>query len=410
MSTRNGNLERGKRSLVRGLAALSLAIPMTASAGPGPDWQDAFDAVPQNFLADSTTTVQSIVLPDQRTLPYGLLGPVDGEPVLMIPGTPSGEAQSVGLESYLSSIQQENLRIVTPGKPGNGVMPADFDATIDSWVDDAVYLMQQLGYTNFKVLAISGGGPYADNLLTRYPDKVELAVFAAAIRAGANSATLAQPPGSNYCPFPSAQAMESFTIPNPAPPGVPPFCAGVTPFLCESLAIVNIPGFLTFALPPRSMDVWSSAGLVDPVTGEGLIVQDTQYTVLTQNSSAGFHWDMFNFCNTDTDAYDYAAAQMPVYLHTGSADTNVLPADMAWRETVYPNVVSSRVYEGETHAVWTRAMGQILLELGGRGNRTLLCKDGASKEMPSHSSAIQTWLANDEATLDICPWAGTPGE
>jgi len=96
-------------------------------------------------------------LKDGRNLGYIEYGNPKGIPIFLFHGTPG--SRIFGLEEPL--IQQENLRIFTPERPGYGLSDPLNGRTIERYPDDIAELANHLEIEKFHVAGMSGGGPYA---------------------------------------------------------------------------------------------------------------------------------------------------------------------------------------------------------------------------------------------------------
>lgn len=98
--------------------------------------------------------METIALPDGRTLAYDEYGDADAPPVVFCHGTP-GSRRSAALFEDCSA------RIVAPDRPGIGASDPDAGRDFDSWREDVAALTEELGIDEFGVVGFSGGGPFA---------------------------------------------------------------------------------------------------------------------------------------------------------------------------------------------------------------------------------------------------------
>lgn len=103
---------------------------------------------------------QQIELQDGRILGYAEFGPSDGNPVFYFHGFPSSRLdwQLVNEDNLLQDL---NVHIIAPDRPGYGLSDFQNGRTILDWPDDVLELANALQIDRFAVLGISGGGPYA---------------------------------------------------------------------------------------------------------------------------------------------------------------------------------------------------------------------------------------------------------
>jgi len=115
------------------------------------------------------TEKSQITLPDGRTLGFALYGAVRGNPILYFHGFPSSRlearfAHDLGLEF--------GARIIAVDRPGYGLSDYLPGRTILDWPKDILKLADTLGIDRFRVMAVSGGGPYALACAHRIPERI----------------------------------------------------------------------------------------------------------------------------------------------------------------------------------------------------------------------------------------------
>jgi pimeloyl-ACP methyl ester carboxylesterase len=107
--------------------------------------------------------------PDGRVVSYASWGDPGGRPLLQIHGTPGSRlSRSPDPELYA----RLGAHVVTFDRPGYGGSSVHPDRTILSVADDALAVVDALGWDGFAVLGVSGGGPHALALGTRAPERV----------------------------------------------------------------------------------------------------------------------------------------------------------------------------------------------------------------------------------------------
>jgi len=107
-------------------------------------------------------------LSDRRELGYIEYGAPDGVPILLIHGTPGSRIFGLENEPF---VDRENLRIITPERPGYGLSSPMKDRSIGCFSEDIEELADYLEIQEFHVAGVSGGGAYtlacASNLSSR---------------------------------------------------------------------------------------------------------------------------------------------------------------------------------------------------------------------------------------------------
>ena len=114
---------------------------------------------------------QQISLQDGRALGYAEFGPPDGFPVFYFHGFPSSRLDWQ-LVSEDSLLQDVNVRIIAPDRPGYGLSDFLNGRKLFDWPDDVLELANTLQIYRFGVLGISGGGPYAAACASKIRDRL----------------------------------------------------------------------------------------------------------------------------------------------------------------------------------------------------------------------------------------------
>jgi pimeloyl-ACP methyl ester carboxylesterase len=121
-------------------------------------------------------TEASIQLPDKRKLAYVLWGPADGEPVLYFHGTPSSRLEPSLLYAYNINLEElllkYKVRLISIDRPGIGLSTFNANGNFVSFAEDVQVLAQRLEINNCKVMAWSGGGPFALAIAHRFPSLI----------------------------------------------------------------------------------------------------------------------------------------------------------------------------------------------------------------------------------------------
>ncbi len=97
-------------------------------------------------------------LSDERKLGFIDYGSSDGVPIFLFHGTPG--SRIFGLENE-PLVDKENLRIITPKRPGYGLSSPVKGRHIECFTADIKELADDLEIREFHVAGVSGGGPYA---------------------------------------------------------------------------------------------------------------------------------------------------------------------------------------------------------------------------------------------------------
>jgi pimeloyl-ACP methyl ester carboxylesterase len=112
----------------------------------------------------------SVAVRGERRLSFAEFGTPGGAPVIWMHGTPGGRRQ-VPVEARRYALEHE-LRIIGIDRPGIGTStPHLYDDVLD-WTGDLEVLADNLGLDTFRVIGLSGGGPYALAAGAALPDRV----------------------------------------------------------------------------------------------------------------------------------------------------------------------------------------------------------------------------------------------
>lgn len=110
-----------------------------------------------------------IRLKDGRALGVSRFGQESALPVLMFHGIPGSRLFAFPTETPLDDGQ---LQIVLPERPGYGLSDGKAGRTILDWVADITQMADTLGLTEFHIIGLSGGGPYALACAHQLPERV----------------------------------------------------------------------------------------------------------------------------------------------------------------------------------------------------------------------------------------------
>lgn len=113
-------------------------------------------------------------LPDGRSLSYARYGDPKGDPVVFHHGWPSSRYQA----SFLDPIAREReICLLAPDRPGVGNSDPRPNRHFSDWPEDLAAFADQLGIERFKILGISGGGPYTLAACAGLGDRIERAAI-----------------------------------------------------------------------------------------------------------------------------------------------------------------------------------------------------------------------------------------
>lgn len=111
----------------------------------------------------------ALTLSDGRSLAFTTYGDGDGVPVLAMHGSPDS---ATVWRLADTAARNTGVRLIAPDRPGFGASTPKPGRSILDWVDDLDELTDHLGLRDYRMLAISGGSPYALATAWRHPDRV----------------------------------------------------------------------------------------------------------------------------------------------------------------------------------------------------------------------------------------------
>ncbi|MFC9673813.1 MULTISPECIES: alpha/beta fold hydrolase [unclassified Streptomyces] len=347
-----------------GCAALALLGGMvlggsgavSASPPAEPKVQNTFDALGPD--------VRAAKLPSGRTAHYTDSGPRDGVPVLYIGGTGTS-ARAVHMTDFFRTTRADlGLRLISVERNGFGDTAYDPALGKADFARDALDVLDRLGVEKFRIVAISGGGPYAAELAARAPGRVSALHLAAAL-----------PPYGEK----------------------PAYCAMSDDALAAALKDSITDPRKWWAFPDDS-PVKSIPGFADTAYEDGARTYNQRGQ---QADPAPQVHEQRLYC--ERPGPDLSKLTAPVHLYGGDKDTTVPPATLAtWRQQFPADRVTVRTYADSAHDVQYRHWDQILVDLAGHGDRTVVCRDSHTRVPPADEAA--RLVARKRATLGSCAW------
>ena len=112
----------------------------------------------------------TLQLSDGRVLAWREFGDPNGRPVIAVHGSPDSSAIWALFHDAAARCE---LRVIAPDRPGFGGSTPLPGRSIVDWVDDLDALTEHLNLKSYRVLAISGGSPYALASAWKHPNRVE---------------------------------------------------------------------------------------------------------------------------------------------------------------------------------------------------------------------------------------------
>ena len=112
----------------------------------------------------------SVAVRDDRRLSFAEFGTPRGAAVFWLHGTPGGRRQ-IPVEARMFA-EQHDVRIIGVDRPGIGTSTPHLYENVLDWTGDLAVLADNLGVDTFRVIGLSGGGPYALAAGAALPERV----------------------------------------------------------------------------------------------------------------------------------------------------------------------------------------------------------------------------------------------
>lgn len=326
-------------------------------------------AFPQNFDPIGPG-VMALETQEGRTIRYIDQGEADWTPVVFAGGNGTSVRVFALLEFLRSMRESLKLRFISIQR--NGFGDSEFNALEDysHFATDVEILLTHLRVDKFAVVAVSGGGPYINELVARAPERVTTVHMAAAYSHPLDGESGAMDLICNIPPEHRGEFSESFSH-NPKE---------WFAFPAQS-SIHQIPGFQAQAFDDaaRTFFMGGQMGATEALVHEFEL-----------------------YCTKDLATIDLNSFGGEVFIYAGTNDSTVSINHVhEWESQFGTAVVRQRIYEGEGHDVQYRHWDQILLDIGGMGSTTLLCADG-KEALFTDTEALSALESG--AGMGLCAW------
>ena len=121
---------------------------------------------------------QQFRLRDGRNLGFAEYGQPEGIPLVYFHGWPSSRLEPRSMQQVCADM---GVRLIAPDRPGFGLSDFQPGRTIPGFADDTRELANHLGLSEFAVLGISGGGPYAAACAAKIPERLTGALLVCSV-------------------------------------------------------------------------------------------------------------------------------------------------------------------------------------------------------------------------------------
>lgn len=305
-----------------------------------------------------------------RQLIYIDEGEKDWKTVLFFSGAGTS-VQAFYLTEFAHTFRNElKLRVISLERNGYGQTEFIAGQNYSDYASDVKELLDSLGVNKFVGVAISGGGPYMATVAEAVPEKVEALHFAAAYSFAENG-PLGSCKSFKEDPKKFENDLASW-VKNPM----------VWWDLGKNTSVHQIPAFQDTANNEGAHAFFIRGQMADPTP---VVHEYTMYCTVPMPKEA-------------------SKLAVPIFMYYGTADTSVVMGHAEFWKKHYPASKSQtlRTYENEGHDVQYRHWDQILLDMAGQGDQTIICQKGEGKLVkPSEADKL---VGAGEAILGLCSW------
>ena len=287
-------------------------------------------------------------------------------------GSPEGRAvvfiggQGTSLEAFQltefarSTREKLGLRVISVERNGFGELAFDPKLGYADYAKEVLAVLDHLKVDKFAIMAISGGGAYAAHLAATVPDRVISLHAGAAV---ARTLPTRSAPDCSITPDVANEKAKKWTTSPKDWWGVP------------GSPVLIIPGWQTTAYADATRSFYVGGQMGDP--------------------KALAHENMLP-CSKDA-VIDAKKITAPVFLYWGEADKAVPVEQMEMWKAALPNVARATVYPGEGHTVQYRHWDQIMVDMAGYADQTVVCRDGETVLVPADKVG--------DLSLGLCAWS-----
>lgn len=332
-----------------------LLVAMTAPAFAKPlIFPDHFDAI--------GTPVRSLVTAEGRSVHYTDTGEAGWHPMLFIGGVGTS-ARAPELVAFLDSLRRQlHVRIIAVERNGLGDTAYDPAWTFEDYTSEVRQVLDYLKVDKFALVAISGGGAFAGHVAAAMPQRINSWHMLAAI----------------------AQA-----------PADSPVCKA-EPAALEAMIAKQVGAPREFWAMPSDGVAAHVPGFADRAADEGAHA----YFIAGQHGDArGVAREYRSFCNAPAPVTAFPA---PAFFTYGEADKLVPPAQGEFWASKVAGKVTFRRYPREGHDVQYRHWDQVLLDVSGHGEQTLVCRKHRAQLV---AGVLDPAKLPEGTTLGLCAWA-----
>ncbi len=292
-----------------------------------------------------------------------------GQRAVVFIGGQGTSLEAFQLSEFARTSREElGLRVVSVERNGFGESDLDLSLGYSDYKNEVLAVLDHLGIDQFTIVSISGGGAYAAHLAAAVPARV-ISLHAAA---STDSTLPNRTPRNCSLSFQQRYASSLFWYEHPK-------------------AWWGVPGSPVLAVPG-----WQATAYLDAVRSFHLGDGPTDPSPLAHEGELP--------CLPGA-IVDASQITSPTYLYWGGADTTVSTSVMQKWQAALPNIKRATVYPGEGHTVQYRHWDQIMVDLAGYTDHTVVCTNGQTKLVPNERAGE---VVGNGASLGLCAWAAIP--
>lgn len=290
--------------------------------------------------------------------------------MLFIGGTGTS-ARAVGMTDFMKSTRKSlKLRMISVERNGFGDTKFNKNLRKKDYSQDVVEILDKLDVDKVSVVAVSGGGPYAADLAARAPKRIDSLHLASALPPYGKT-------NDSFCSLSAKQQRKQVAgeIQDPRKWWAQP----------EDSPTRKIPGFVDTAYEDGARTYYLRGQKGDP--------------------SAQVHEQRL-YCQRPGP--DLSKLDAPVVIYSGDKDTTVPPSTIRTWKKHLPQKPLVRHFADTGHDEQYRHWDQILTDVAGHTDRTVICHNKHSIMAPAGRAS--RLLKHHKATLGSCAWQHTSNQ
>ena len=315
-------------------------------------------------------TVHAFESASGRVIRYIDEGDASWAPFVFVGGNGTS-VRVFALTEFVRSLRESlEIRIISVQRNGFGDTAFDPSLGYADYAAEVEELLAHLNVDTFGVVAISGGGPYANEVIAR----------------NAASLTTVHLAATFSHQFDGISGMMDLVCAIPA---------DLRPDLATS-----------YSQSPKTWFTFDESSATHRVPGLQAQAHDDAARTFFMGDQLGAPDALVHefglYCDEQLTEVPLDALNAPVFLYAGTGDSSVaIGHSEQWQAHFGDKVSRTRLYEDEGHDIQYRHWDQILLDMAGHGATTLVCHNGENQMLGD--SDADAALA-DGAFYGLCAW------